>query len=259
MAGRGITVAADGSVYFTEFNTGKIGRLDPVAGTIVEFALPTGTGAPFGITTDIKGNIWFTELNANRIGTLIVPAPHSRRSRWRSWARPASRSPTSPSPEFSDPSGNDPVGNYTATIDWGDGTTTTGVVSLNGGSFVVSGTHTYANPGNFTAKTTISNTVNGRTVQVNSPATILSGPINPIPGTINASAGTPILDVALATFNGSDPASSYTVTVNWGDGSALGGAGSSAPRPRASRSSAATSSPRRELHRLGDDPRRLGA
>lgn len=220
---RGITVAADGSVYFTQFNSGKIGRLDPVAGTIVEFALPTGSGAPFGITTDISGNLWFTELNANRIGTLVVPAPLQ--------AQPVAIVGVAGQPltnvpvaTFSDPSGNDPVGNYTATIDWGDGTTTTGVVTLNGGSFVVSGTHTYANPGNFVARTTISNTVDGRTVAVNSPAAISSGPINPIPGNINASAGTPVLDVALGTFTGTGVASSYTATVNWGDGSALGGA-----------------------------------
>ncbi len=219
---RGITVAADGSVYFTEFNAGKIGRFDPATSTFVEFALPTGTGAPFGITTDQSGNIWFTELNANRIGTLKVPAPLQ--------AQPVAILGTAGQPltnvpvaTFSDPSGNDPVGNYTATIDWGDGTTSAGTVSLNGGSFVVTGTHTYANPGNYTATTSIANTVDGRTVSTKSPATILSGPVNPTPGSVTATAGTPVIDASLATFTGTDPVTAYSVTVNWGDGSALGG------------------------------------
>lgn len=34
---------------------------------------------------------------------------------------------------------------FFATIDWGDGTTTSGVVSGSAGAFQVSGTHTYAN------------------------------------------------------------------------------------------------------------------
>ncbi len=44
---------------------------------------------------------------------------------------------------------------WSATIDWGDGTNTVGTVSgATGGPFTISGTHTYATPGSFTVKAT---------------------------------------------------------------------------------------------------------
>jgi hypothetical protein len=52
---------------------------------------------------------------------------------------------------------------YTATIDWGDQTTSPGTVSDNGnGDFTVSGSHTYTSTGPFTVTTTI-NDVGGST------------------------------------------------------------------------------------------------
>lgn len=61
---------------------------------------------------------------------------------------------------FTDSSGNQPVSNYTATIDWGDGTTSTGTIAANSGGsgFTVTGSHTYLAPGNDTLKITISAT-----------------------------------------------------------------------------------------------------
>jgi len=57
---------------------------------------------------------------------------------------------------FTDASTPEAVGNYTATIDWGDGTTaSTGTVTLTGTTFQVSGSHTFASPGRFTVTTTV--------------------------------------------------------------------------------------------------------
>jgi hypothetical protein len=48
------------------------------------------------------------------------------------------------------------TGDFTATINWGDGTTTTGTVVLNpDGSFSVEGSHTYLNAGAFSITVTI--------------------------------------------------------------------------------------------------------
>jgi hypothetical protein len=65
----------------------------------------------------------------------------------------------------------DAASNYTATIDWGDGSTSTGTITLtnstavwpNSGIYNVSGTHTYAEDSvtPYTIKVTVSNTENG--------------------------------------------------------------------------------------------------
>ena len=50
---------------------------------------------------------------------------------------------------FSDANTSDTAAQFTATIDWGDGTTadSTGTVTGGNGSFTVTGNHTYADPG----------------------------------------------------------------------------------------------------------------
>jgi streptogramin lyase len=66
---RDITRGPDGAVWFTETNTGKIGRAAP-DGTFDEFTLPASNSGPNGITTGPDGNLWFTEISTSRIGRL---------------------------------------------------------------------------------------------------------------------------------------------------------------------------------------------
>jgi hypothetical protein len=67
---------------------------------------------------------------------------------------------------------------YSATINWGDGTSSSGTITGSSGKFTVKGTHTYKKTGTFTVKVTITdvdNTPNSATVSttatVHSPAT----------------------------------------------------------------------------------------
>jgi hypothetical protein len=65
-----------------------------------------------------------------------------------------------------------PASDFTATINWGDGNTSAGVITANGGgNFTVSGTHAYTASGPFTVTVTI-NDVGGSSVTVTSTATI---------------------------------------------------------------------------------------
>jgi streptogramin lyase len=65
----GITAGADGNLWFAESNSGgKIGRITPKTGIIVEFA--GFSGRPFWITTGPDGNLWITEMDASKIGTM---------------------------------------------------------------------------------------------------------------------------------------------------------------------------------------------
>ena len=137
---------------------------------------------------------------------------------------------------FIDTGGSDPISNYTATIDWGDGTSpTTGTVSggklipgggtggtaiLAGADFTIAGSHTYTAAGGYTTTITISDsdgtsaTATG-SVSVSKPALhALALPVE--------SHGLNVNHAAVADFydtGGADPLSSYSATINWGDGS----------------------------------------
>jgi virginiamycin B lyase len=69
----GITVGADGNLWFTEEGSGKLGRIT-TAGVITEFPIPTANSDPRGITAGWDGNLWFTENLGNKIGRM-VPGP----------------------------------------------------------------------------------------------------------------------------------------------------------------------------------------
>src|SRR5262245_15696845 len=56
------------------------------------------------------------------------------------------------------------AGPFTATIDWGDLTTSAGVITPSGGGFDVSGTHTYGEDGTYTATVSITDTADNTTV-----------------------------------------------------------------------------------------------
>jgi virginiamycin B lyase len=64
--------AADGRLFFTEFNAGKIGHIAYDHRTIVETALPTSESGPYRICKSPYANreVWFTERSANRIGVI---------------------------------------------------------------------------------------------------------------------------------------------------------------------------------------------
>ncbi|HEU5430906.1 MAG TPA: DUF4214 domain-containing protein [Thermomicrobiales bacterium] len=51
-----------------------------------------------------------------------------------------------------------PAANYAATIDWGDGKTTAGTVSIVNGTFQATGSHVYADEGNFPLVVTVTET-----------------------------------------------------------------------------------------------------
>jgi ELWxxDGT repeat protein len=66
---------------------------------------------------------------------------------------------------------------FTATINWGDSQTSTGTVAPNGkGGFVVLGSHTYLQAGSYTVGVTVTE-ASGRTVSVNTLATVAAAPV----------------------------------------------------------------------------------
>lgn len=64
----GIAATADGSVWFSESNTGNIGRVFP-SGLVKEYQVPTNVKAGY-LAADASGNIWFTNT-CNQVGCSI--------------------------------------------------------------------------------------------------------------------------------------------------------------------------------------------
>jgi streptogramin lyase len=68
---REITTGPDGAIWFSEYDTDKIGR-STTTGTISEFLVPTPSSEPYGITAGPDGNVWFTEVAGSKIGRITT-------------------------------------------------------------------------------------------------------------------------------------------------------------------------------------------
>ena len=112
---------------------------------------------------------------------------------------------------------------FTATIDWGDTTTSSGTVAgPTGGPFTVTGNHTYIEEGSYTITTTLRDS-GGATKTATTSASISDAALHATGSNIvttNPVSGT------LATFTDDDPAGAvadYTASINWGDGATTTG------------------------------------
>jgi PKD repeat protein len=126
--------------------------------------------------------------------------------------------------KFDDSFTSAPASDFTASIDWGDTSSSAGSVSGSaGGPFTVSGSHTYADEGTYTVKVTLTddNTGNSftirRSVTVNDASlTDTSSAANP-----NATEGASTGSLTVATFTDANPGDNhadFTATIHWGDG-----------------------------------------
>jgi outer membrane protein assembly factor BamB len=126
---------------------------------------------------------------------------------------------------FTDPETKATASEYSATIEWGDGTSSSGTVSGGGGNFAVSGEHTYADEGSYTVKvviTDVDNESNGATTE--STAKIADAALS----ASGVSATSPMaFSGTVAKFtdanSSTSSASDFTATIEWGDGAKSAG------------------------------------
>lgn len=125
-----------------------------------------------------------------------------------------------------DPDPNSTASEYSATIFWGDGTSSAGTLSgPTGGPFTVSGSHTYVEEGTYTVTVLVvdvdtpSNTATATTT-----ATVADAPLT---ATCAAPAVSPQAFVGnVATLNDANPfgtTTDFTATIAWGDGASSAG------------------------------------
>jgi hypothetical protein len=123
---------------------------------------------------------------------------------------------------FTDSNFKNETGDYSATIDWGDGTTTNAAISPTAtpGQFNIAGRHTYREPG-VGIPITVTLSDDDVPVQiVTSKATVLDSPLKATGRALTAPVNRPFTQL-VASFTDPDPgatSSEYLATITWGDG-----------------------------------------
>jgi hypothetical protein len=108
---------------------------------------------------------------------------------------------------------------FTVTIDWGDQTTSTGTVSsAGGGQFNVSGSHSYAEEGNYNLKITV-NDDGGSSNQGTTTASVADSALKGKGSLLTFNEGTPFTGVvaSFTDLNALATAQDFTATIKWGD------------------------------------------
>lgn len=117
------------------------------------------------------------------------------------------------------------AGDYSASINWGDGTTTSGIVAqIVGGGFQISGTHAFPTAGSTRFTVVVTNASLDRLTAA-SQANVADAPLTASGATISAIEGSTFAGT-VATFSDADPGgtvSDYSATITWGDGSQSAG------------------------------------
>ena len=115
------------------------------------------------------------------------------------------------------------VADFTATIDWGDGSpTSSGTITSMSGTFTVGGSHTYALNGVFTVSVAITDITNWASGSIVDSATVepeLSGTANDFSAVQGVA-----FDRLVGTFTSARPGSAvadFSATIDWGDGSPI--------------------------------------
>jgi len=126
---------------------------------------------------------------------------------------------------FTDANLNAPASDFSAVITWGDGQSSTGLVTANGGGqFTVTGANTYAEEGNFAIGVTITDQ-GGSSAPATGAASVADALLSASGMTVNPLEGNSYTGV-VASFTDADPngtATDYQATINWGDGTVSAG------------------------------------
>jgi hypothetical protein len=128
---------------------------------------------------------------------------------------------------FSDADPNGTVGDYTATINWGDGTSSAGTVTAAAsGGFAVTGAHLYAEEAQNLPISVVIADVGGARSTSTGTANVADASLHLSAATVSVTSSGQAANLLIATFTddgGPEPAANYHAAIDWGDGSTTTG------------------------------------
>jgi hypothetical protein len=219
------------------------------------FGLPPGIlGRQFFVVTVAVTDTTAHATAVARSFAAVAPAPPSITAQGENIQATTGQPFTGVVAKFTDVNASAATGDFTASIDWGDGTSSAGTISADpNGGFDVTGTHTYTDQsiwdgvgsgfglpfhfglGNqfFVVRVGISDTATGDQAATRSLATVAPAPPNlaVTADNIAATAGQPFSG-QVATFTDVNPSATtgdFTASIDWGDGTSSAGTISADP------------------------------
>ena len=180
-----------------------------------------GMFTPIVTVTDVGGRSAVTDPGVFTVADAALRAAANQ---------PAAPKPTegtaftAPLAIFTDANPKAPMTDFSATVDWGDGSTSAGTIAQAGGvgtPITVMGTHTYKEEGKFKITVTLKD-VGGSMATAGPMVTVADAALAKIPlGPIAAVAGKPLIDQFVSTFTDANPMATvadFTATIDWKDG-----------------------------------------
>ncbi len=150
----GLVAGSDGALWLAQFYPNGIARVT-TTGAVSQLALPVTNAGPNALAVGSDGKLWVVDFNAGDISRLSaiggkgnsITATHGTLF-------------TGAVATFTDGTPAAKVSDFSASINWGDGSKSAGTVTgANGGPFTVSGSHTYATTGTFNLTVTLTDAV----------------------------------------------------------------------------------------------------
>ncbi|MBV8078916.1 MAG: VCBS repeat-containing protein, partial [Actinobacteria bacterium] len=134
--------------------------------------------------------------------------------------------PTAASFSFTDANPFAGAGEFAATINWGDGTTTSPVVLAGGGNFSIGDSHRYADAGTYPVSVSVHSIVSGGSTSAAGSAVVTDAPL--VAGHLALASAveggaTTTLSFPFTDGNASDAGSDFKATIAWGDGTTTTG------------------------------------
>jgi virginiamycin B lyase len=155
-----IKVGSDGALWFPQFYPNGVARIT-TSGVVSTVPLTTVNALGNDVAIGADGKLWVAQVNTGAIGRMSAIGGTG------DTINPTHGTPFSGAvASFVDGTPTATQADFTATVDWGDGTRNSGTISgPTGGPFTVSGTHTYIAAGTYSLIVTLHDNVDNATYQ----------------------------------------------------------------------------------------------